>query len=335
MKLMNHTALDKLGTWTDDHSRTSHERLHESPVVRIAGRLAITDVLLLPILLSLCCTWGADVGNNFQPDYNKSTFCVENHLLPSIFVIGIQKCGTSTLNAILKQFKGVWPGGQKEHHDFEHRVPNTEEYYNQYPHCKYAHRTYDNTPNYTNAWSSSAANIKAFYEKLGIPLEGVSFIAIVCRNIDRIRSAYYHHVRHNRTHRINNMMFQFNKWFEYIMTNQENEQDGILRRGFYDEIFGKYFHTFPQSSFLIIDSSAAFEDQQALGDTLAVFLNIKNTTILPTHANENKLEKEEWNKYNSVVAKQFYSYHEKRFVNKLKQQKTVETFPKVGFFDFV
>jgi len=338
---MNYAALDKLGTLTDDYSRTYKEGLHESPVVRSAGRRGIPNVWLLATLLLLVLatslllfnTWGVDVGNNFQPVYIKSTFCVENHLLPSIFVIGIQKCGTTTLNWILHRFEEIY-NGKKEHHYFDHESNDTSEYWNQYPNCKDAHRTVDNTPNYSHPDSSSAANIKAFYEKLGIPLEGVSFIAMVCRNLDRLRSAYYHHVVHNRGHRVNDMMFQFNKWFEYIITNQEKERDALLRRGFYDEIFGKWFHTFPQSSFLIIDSSASFEDQQALVDTLSVFLNLENITTHAAHGNANKLEKEEWNKYNAVVAKQFYMYHEKSFVNILKQQKNVETFPKVGFSRF-
>jgi len=316
---------------TDDHSRTSGEGLHEFSVVRKVGRRANPDVLLLATLLLLFKTWGADVGNNIKPDYIKSTFCVENHLLPSIFVIGIQKCGTTTLTGILEQFKGIWRG-KKEHHFFDQAKTYTNyKYYKQFPNCKDAHRTYDNTPNYTNPYSSSADNIKAFYEKLGIPLEGVSFIAMVCRPVERLRSAYYHNLLYHRFRWINNMTSNFNEWFKYILTHQEEEGDAILKRGFYDEIFEEYYHTFPQSTFLIIDSSAAFEDEQALADTLAVFLKLGNTTIHAVHRNKNHEKTDEWNEYNSVIAELFYRHHEKRFVEDLKQQKNVETFPKAGF----
>jgi len=330
---MNYTALDERDTLTDDHLKTSKAGLHEFLILQSAGRARIADVLLLVIILLLFNTKGADVGNTFEPDYNKSTFCIENHLLPSIFVIGIQKCGTTTLSGILKQFKGISDGLTKEHHYFDNENNDTTEYYSQFPRCTDANRTYDKTPNYTNPDSSSAANIKAFYEKNGIPLEGVSFIAMVCQNFHRLRSAYYHHVAHNRSN-INDMSFQFNKWFKYIMLNQQNEQNAILRRGFYDEIFDEYFHTFAQSSFLIIDSFAAFREQQALRDTLSDFLNLKRKTINKDIWKNRKKQivQEELNEDNTEIADLFYENHEKRFVHKLKQLKNVETFPKVGFF---
>jgi len=329
---MDYSALDKLETLTGDHPKASNEGLHESPTVRSAGRRAIADLLLLANILLLFNTWAADVGNAFKPDYIKTTFCVENHLLPSFFVIGVQKCGTTTLGAILKTFEGISHGLRKEHHyfEFDHETNDTSKYYNQYPICKKAYRTYDNSPSYTNPDSKSAEKIKAFYKKIGIPLESVSFIAMVCQNFHRLRSAYYHHVSHDR-HKINDMIFPFNNWFNYTLLNRE--RNVMLRRGFYDEIFGEYFHTFPQSSFLIIDSYAAFEDQQALANALAVFLKIKKITLrTDIWRNKQKQVQEEWNEYNTLKMELFYEHHEKVFVDKLKQLTNVETFPKVGFF---
>jgi len=332
--LMIYTALDKWGTLTDDHSKTAKEDLHESSLVQSAGRARIADVLLLANILLLMNTWGADVGNTFKPDYTKSTFCIENHLLPSFFVIGIQKCGTTTLGAILEKYKGISHGLTKEHHYFDHGTSNASEYYSQYPRCKDAYRTYNRCPNYTNPDSSSAANIKAFYEKIGIPLEGVRFIAMVCQNFHRLRSAYYHHVAHHNE-KVNDMIFSFNKWLEYIFLNPQNERDAILRRGFYDEIFDEYFHIFAQSSFLIIDSFAAFGEQQALTDALSDFLNLKSITISEDIWKNKKKQKaqEEWNESNAEIADLFYEHHEKRFVHKLKQLNNVVTFPNVGFFE--
>ena len=110
MQIIPCTALDKLRSLNDGCSRTLKERLNESPLVRSVGKRAFADVIILAIILLLFITEGADEGTTFKPHYIKSTFCVDNHLLPSFFVIGIQKCGTTTLDAILKQFEEISHG---------------------------------------------------------------------------------------------------------------------------------------------------------------------------------------------------------------------------------
>merc|ERR1719471_81929 len=132
-------------------------------------------------------TEGSVGEGTLKPHYMKSTFCVKNHLIPSFFVIGIQKCGTSTLAGILNQFDGISFGKFKEHHFFDKETMDFRNYYHQFPLCEDAYRTFDATPYYASiSDTNSANNIKAFYDYLGIPLEVVDFIAIVCPNTERL-----------------------------------------------------------------------------------------------------------------------------------------------------
>jgi len=324
-------APDEVAPLTD--GRLSTASTIESP---LKWTMVVLSILLwMPLHGTPKSTPLERVGNDFKT-FATGTFCIENHLLPSIFVIGIKKCGTSTFDQILGQFNGISHGDMKEHHYFDHAEKLNDAktyYYKKFPSCKSAYRTFDDTPNYTNPDSSSAENIKAFYEKLSTPLEEVSFIAMVCRNVKRLPSDYYFNSRKGNTsfHKHNTEDYHFNDWFEYIMSNPAEEQKAILRRGFYDEVFRKYFDTFPRSSFLLIDSLSAFQDQQALGDAVADFLNIPNQTMRTKKKRVNSVVKEELNKNNALALQSFYEYHEKVFLKDVKHRKNVKTFPEVGF----
>ena len=68
-------------------------------------------------------------------DYDREMFCINGKLIPSFFVIGTQKCGTTTLDRILLKFKEVSHGVEKEHHFFDNENTNLEKYINTFPNC--------------------------------------------------------------------------------------------------------------------------------------------------------------------------------------------------------
>ena len=105
----------------------------------------------------------ADFEQNSKDEHD--IFCIKGKRIPSLFLIGIQKCGTSTLDAILSNLTGISHGSKKEHHFFDHENHAAEKYIEQFPNCDDGDivRTYDATPNYTNPCSKSAERLKIFY----------------------------------------------------------------------------------------------------------------------------------------------------------------------------
>ena len=269
---------------------------------------------------------------------NRNDFCVDGRILPSLFVIGIQKCGTSTLDVILSKFRELTHGEKKEHHFFDDDFGNFDlkKYLKQFPNCKKnVVRSYDATPKYTMPITNAAENIKRFYDKLGILLNQLIFIAIVCPNSSRVPSGF--HSRREKGNQgdsrfLNLTKRKFNEWFDWILEHPDHD---ILPRGFYDQIFAKYFELFPESTFLLIDSQYAFAKMQNLGDFLAKELNFPERHIPNIHSNRGKVKKEELTEFNMERLNHFYSKHEEQFSTLIKFNKNVKTFPSnlTEFFD--
>lgn len=261
---------------------------------------------------------------------NPNGLCIDGRILPSLFVIGIQKCGTSTLDGVLSKFPELSHGEKKEHHFFDDHFENLDfnKYLKQFPHCNIGIvRSYDATPKYTLPITNSAENLKRSYDKHGIALNQLIFIAMVCPNSRRVSSGF-----HSRREKGNNgdsrftslTKRKFNEWFEWILKHPDQD---ILPRGFYGEIFAKYFKLFPKSTFLLIDSQYAFEKTQSLGDFLALELDLPERQIPDIYSNRGKSEKEELTDSNLNRLNQFYSKHEQQFLDIVKLNKNVKTFP--------
>ena len=274
-----------------------------------------------------------DTARNRSLSYDSNEFCVNGRLLPSLFGIGVQKCGTSTLAGILQNFHELSRGTKKEHHFFDHSKLDLDVYIQQFPKCNEGIvRSWDITPNYTNPSSNSSENIKRFYERIGIPLDKVVFIAMVCPNSRRVPSAFYHA---RRMGALNSNITSFNKWFDWILRHQDQDEHSStpLQRGFYDDIFERYFEIFPESTFLFIDSQYAFDEMQRLGDFLARELDLPKRQIPYIHRNQGHEKKEEITDYNLKQLNQFYSEHEQHFSSIVKLYKNAKTFPVNNFLD--
>ena len=267
-------------------------------------------------------------------DYDREMFCINGKLIPSFFVIGTQKCGTTTLDRILLKFKEVSHGVEKEHHFFDNENTNLEKYINTFPNCDATKilRSYDATPNYTNPSSKSPERIKGYYDKLGIPLNKLIFIAIVCPNSRRIPSVYYHHLKSRIPVDENtNKKFPINSWFSWVMRHLELDTYSAIKRGFYDIIFGKYFEIYPQSTFLIIDNTYAFQQEQDLSNFLAAELNLHEEKVPNILGNRGRKKREALSKDNLALLQWYYKVHERKFLDIVRKTKTVKTFPKNGF----
>ena len=255
-------------------------------------------------------------------------------------MIGTQKCGTSTLDGILSNLKEVSHGKGKEHHFFDNENSNLEEYINTFPNCDETKilRSYDATPNYTNPSSKSPEKIKGYYDKLGIPIDKLIFIAIVCPNSHRIPSAYYHYLRSRKHESLkvpvdenSNKKFPFNSWFSWVMRHLEVDTYSEIKRGSYDIIFGKYFEIFSRSTFLIIDNTYAFQQEQDLSNFLAAELNLPERKVPYIHKNRGRNKKEALSKDNLKWLQWYYNVHERKFLGIVRKTKNVKTFPKKGF----
>ena len=274
---------------------------------------------------------------NLSVRENQNGFCVNGRLLPSLFVIGIQKCGTTTLDGILSKFDKLSHGDMKEHHFFDHKNVTDAKYISQFPKCRQNSqnivRTYEATPEYTDLSTHSAENIKSFYIKHGIPLNKIVFLAMVCPNSRRIPSYFYFCRKKGY---LNPNIKEFNKWFDWMLEHPEwmlDDTHDILRRGFYDEIFAKYFELFPENKFLFVDSQYAFDKMQKLGDFLAKELNLSKRQIPYIHKNVGTARKEELTDFNQKRLNQFYFKHERNFSDIVKTYKNAKTFPTNNFLD--
>ena len=279
----------------------------------------------------------------------KNGFCIKNRIIPSVFVIGIQKCGTSTLDEVLSQFPKLSHGSKKEHQYFDESREPYSEYLKQFPKCSNSLlRTHDATPGYTNPLSNAPMNISRFYNFFGIPPKKLIFIAMVCSNTRRIPSIFYHHRRHNRMKRNTKL----NAWFDMSLKSHnsgvKNPMDKFdanydlsrmaLSMGLYDSIFKTYFELFNESKFLLIDSDYAFIDMQNLGDFLANEMNLSKQKIRYVHSNSHESKSNNGkvqglSHKNSERLKEFYLLHERNFKEIVKTNINVKVYPTDNFLD--
>ena len=123
-----------------------------------------------------------------------------------------------------------------------------------------------------------------------------------------------------------NKKLPFNSWFSWVMRHLEN-----LERGVYDVVFGKYFEIYPQSTFLIIDNTYAFQQEQDLSNFLAAELNLPERKVPYIHKNRGRNKKEALSKDNLKWLQWYYNVHERKFLGIVRKTKNVKTFPKKGF----
>eukprot|EP00493_Phyllostaurus_siculus_P025382 UN25726 len=77
--------------------------------------------------------------SNAYMEVTVGEFCIWNHMVPSILGVGVQKCGTTTIDRLLDQFHNISHGKQKEHHYFDQTDPEIIDtpsiYWKNFPQC--------------------------------------------------------------------------------------------------------------------------------------------------------------------------------------------------------
>ena len=128
-------------------------------------------------------------------------FCYEGRRLPALFIIGAQKCATTSLARMLFAENGFSRGvpfednrfsDTKEHHffDVEARWSKGLEYYAQsFPSCDKAAYTLDGTPDYLHS-RGAAARLSQLYgpERLA----RTTVVVSLCEPVQRAQSTLYH-----------------------------------------------------------------------------------------------------------------------------------------------
>ena len=288
-------------------------------------------------------------------------FCIQGRILPSIFVMGIAKCGTSTFDMIVQQYPELSHGNRKEHWFYVFSSKKLEKldkniidsYAKQFPKCISGEqnsstykvvKTYDATGGYAFPSAKSAENIKRFYKYLGIPPTKLVFISLICPNTRRIPSCFYYSLEYmekkaNEENKIMDIrLTKLNVWLSLVLKYPFAtywNSGGPLRKncltcGYYDDIFEKYLEIFPKNRFFLIDSYYAFDNQQQLADSLSIVLKVPERNISYRHSNKHE-HKEELTEELKAQIKSFYAKHEQKFKEIIKHKHNVQTFPDQSF----
>ena len=136
---------------------------------------------------------------------SSESFCYNGHQLPAMFLIGAQKCGTTSFSKQLMDQYG-FQGGQgfddglgfsttKEHHFFniaKRYEKGLGSFASGFPACETASHvvaTIDATPNYF-MYDEDAARLASMYGRWR--LERTTFAILLCDPVSRAQSAWYH-----------------------------------------------------------------------------------------------------------------------------------------------
>uniref|UniRef100_A0A7S3SD68 Sulfotransferase domain-containing protein n=1 Tax=Emiliania huxleyi TaxID=2903 RepID=A0A7S3SD68_EMIHU len=134
--------------------------------------------------------------------YHDDIMCVDGRRLPTLFIVGAQKCATSSIAKQLfarsafspgRPFEDqLWFSSAKEHHFFD--VPERwrrglRYYATSFPRCSEAQLTLDATPNYLSSAGAAARLAQAYGPAR---LARTSFVVVLCEPIRRAQSALYH-----------------------------------------------------------------------------------------------------------------------------------------------
>jgi len=202
------------------------------------------------------------------------------HLAPALFLLGVQKSGTTTAAGRIVKSPDVLLGSDgKElhffdsHRDFEAKG-GAHKYLHQFPLCKEGKTNgkvaFDATPNYFPS-TFAPEGIKKMY---GDNSDKLKFIVTVNDPMHRLQSAYYHsrdycYMSKNPwgTRTTSSCeVGQFESWVLKAMDNTTwKKGNGIQKTGEYIPQFQQWFEYFSPSQFIIVPSKYV-KDQEGNGE---------------------------------------------------------------------
>jgi len=201
--------------------------------------------------------------------------CVDDRIVPELFVLGAQKAGTSSLARALISIPGVLgtraaPGEPawhwKEAHAMETPTKDYEQWLQGYPRCTAETRivTTDMTPNYL-ASEDAPRNINKRY---GSQAHHIHFVVVLREPLSRAQSAFYHY-RVKAKEWCNDIHGDFNTSFKYYIQRRlllnksvfpENTCDDPFGRSEYAPQLQRFFAYFKASQFTIAPFGLSVQD---------------------------------------------------------------------------
>jgi len=278
---------------------------------------------------------------------SSSSFCYEGHLLPSLIGIGVQKCGTTTLNKLLMQVEAMSNGHMKGHHFFDHpdlMSTHMKKFINDYPTCdSQIQRTYDITPNYTHPGGGPPKYIKEFYDERNLPTDDIIFIASICDPANRLKSAYFYTPSDYQIHTEDGSVIKkdINRFIDYMLSSFKRgigdiTKPGIFLRGHYDDIFGRYFDLFPRNKFVFVNSYYLYKNEKEFVRKIAEILDIdmqEEKKIKYAWANmQNWHKKQPIEEEKRQRLDEHFAAHTERFIRMINQRENVFMMPDQYFF---
>jgi Sulfotransferase domain len=214
--------------------------------------------------------------------------------LPKIFIVGVQKGGSSSLFELMIQHPLLCGGTHKESHFFD-KLDNynkgTDYYKSLYVDKKCSKNTesryIDGTPmiHYTNVWE----RIYNTYQGVPDVRDNLKFIVLLREPVSRDYSWYQHAVRTD---------LRVGLKFSDVKTIQElyKGSSSDHRKGRYLEQLEAFVKYFRRNQILIISSVAIFQNTQEIVEKIRAFIDVPRdesfTKPLPHDAHLGRIEKE-------------------------------------------
>mmetsp|Transcript_12170 Transcript_12170/g.23416 ORF Transcript_12170/g.23416 Transcript_12170/m.23416 type:complete len:310 (-) Transcript_12170:115-1044(-) len=256
---------------------------------------------------------------------------------PTLFIIGEQKCGTSSLFSTLRDHEAVCKNvkldGESSYKELSFFDTNSTlpelisgfpRYLQHFAKCSPTQLRMESTPEYLSK-NMTAPNIKAVYESYGQDLKSLRFLIIVRNPVSRVLSAYKHKMRngHWPTDKtlgefVNTYVDEYHRW-----ENASNlgdiysmEMTNIVRRGLYEHSIASWFKHFDPSQFIVLSLQQLTKDTPGVMNSVHKFLGLapRHAEMHATnnHGGSNQVEIPEG-------LEQFYEPHTKALF-KLKEQ---------------
>jgi len=228
------------------------------------------------------------LSHNFPKGWNplSAELCMQNKSVPSLYVLGAQKCGTTSFTADIKVRLGAYPPhGHKEPHFFDNSTLY-EDWLAQMPGCGEKNNfVFDATPRNLRL-THVPATLNKFYRS---HLNDVTFVVLLREPLSRYQSAYYFGVAIGMP-----MDPGVNSFSELVKKDiSAAKQKKTFSDGFWGSMYAEQLDAFLEyinsSQFMILISSEYFARPAGVIQQLAERMGGKRLehvdTFTPSHAN--------------------------------------------------
>ena len=210
------------------------------------------------------------------------SFCYNGRQLPSLIILGAQKCGTTSF---WNQLTAEWDFGggtgnandglgystAKEHHFFD--VPRRsarglEHYASGFPPCGQHAATVDATPNYFFPNGVALESLQRVYSAERIAR--TSFVLVLCDPVQRAQSAFYH----------------FKSWGarfrQFVRRNSHNAAHSLWGSGMYGPMLDSWLAVV--GDIMVVPSASYFDNPVGVQRRIVAFVQERSGVTVPSTA---------------------------------------------------